>query len=324
MEAAVAASAIALDTFQAKQAEYEASTVTAAEAAATVERATGDLEAARVEMLAFARASYIQGTTSPGLQAMLRIDPPEQMLERAALLDAAGAHRTDVLSQFAVAEQQARDAVDAARTTQAESDELKQEAADALAAAEMLEVTARGQVVALEAQQAPGSDVTTGAMRSYDREQSGVAAAAQWADAVGQSGTPLARAAVDAALRQIGTRYAWGGGSLRGPSLGFGIDAGVVGYDCSGLTRFAYAQAGISIARTSRQQYATLPKVARRDLQPGDLVFWATDVTDPATIHHVAAYLGNGRIVEAPHSGATVVMSAMRWSGFIGAARPTA
>ena len=97
----------------------------------------------------------------------------------------------------------------------------------------------------------------------------------------------------------------------------------MVGFDCSGLTRFAYAQADVGVARNSRAQYATLPKVARGDLQPGDLVFWANDVTDPGTIHHVALYLGGNRIVEAPHSGARVSVRPMYWSGYIGAARPT-
>ena len=132
------------------------------------------------------------------------------------------------------------------------------------------------------------------------------------------------RTAIDAGMRWIGTRYAWGGGSLRGPSLGWGIDDGVVGFDCSGLTRYAYAQAGISIPRNSRAQYAALPKVARSALQPGDLVFWATDTADPATIHHVAVYLGGDRMLEAPQSGSSVRVTPMRWSGYIGAVRPSA
>ena len=112
--------------------------------------------------------------------------------------------------------------------------------------------------------------------------------------------------------------------SRRGPSLGWGIDQGVVGFDCSGLTRYAYAQAGIDVPRNSRAQYATLPKVSRSALQAGDLVFWATDTRNAATIHHVAIYLGGDRILEAPQSGSTVRVTSMRWSGYIGGARPSA
>jgi len=78
------------------------------------------------------------------------------------------------------------------------------------------------------------------------------------------------------------------------------MDAGVTGFDCSGLTRYAYAQVGISIPRNSTQQYARLPKVGPSDLRAGDLVFWALDVTRPGTVQHVAIYLGNGQIIEAP------------------------
>jgi cell wall-associated NlpC family hydrolase len=98
----------------------------------------------------------------------------------------------------------------------------------------------------------------------------------------------------------------------------------VVGFDCSGLTRYAYARAGISIPRNSSAQYTALPKVSRANLQRGDLVFWATDTRRPSTIHHVAIYLGDGQILEAPESGKTVRITSMRWSGFIGGARPTA
>ncbi|MGZ6874695.1 MAG: C40 family peptidase, partial [Blastococcus sp.] len=105
---------------------------------------------------------------------------------------------------------------------------------------------------------------------------------------------------------------------------GWGIDAGVVGFDCSGLTRYAYAQAGIYIPRNSTAQYRALPKVSRSNLQPGDLVFYATNTSNPSTIHHVAMYLGGGMMIEAPESGLTVRVTAMRWGGYIGAVRPSA
>ncbi len=110
---------------------------------------------------------------------------------------------------------------------------------------------------------------------------------------------------------------------MTGPSVGWGIDAGVVGFDCSGLTRYAYAQAGISIPRNSIAQYTSLPKVSASNLQRGDLVFYATNTSDPGTIHHVALYLGGGSMIEAPESGLTVRVTAMRWGEFIGGARPS-
>jgi cell wall-associated NlpC family hydrolase len=117
--------------------------------------------------------------------------------------------------------------------------------------------------------------------------------------------------------------YAWGGGSLTGPSEGFGPDVGVIGFDCSGLTRYAYAQAGITLPRVAADQYAAFPRVS--GLQPGDLVFYATDPSDPSTIHHVAMYLGDGQMIEAPESGERVHVTAMRYGyEYIGAVRPSA
>ncbi|SDY27793.1 Cell wall-associated hydrolase, NlpC family [Modestobacter sp. DSM 44400] len=353
VDAAIAASDIALDGYQAKQTEVKAARVTAESTAATAEKAEADLAASRVEVAAFARKSYIEGTTSPGLQAMLDIDDPATMLERARLLAAAGGHKADVLVRFAVARRLALAADDAAQNALARAGLLERQAADALKAAEEAEAAARQEAADFAAEQTDLQDQLQQAQQDlaelegareaaleYARQQAAAAAAIAAAAAaenpgkssageaalaaIGPGSPPAVQTAIGAALAAVGIRYAWGGGSLNGPSLGFGIDAGVVGYDCSGLTRFAYAQAGIGIPRNSRAQYATLPKVSRAALQPGDLVFWALDVHDPATIHHVALYLGNGKIVEAPHSGATVSVRSMYWPGYIGAVRPSA
>jgi cell wall-associated NlpC family hydrolase len=280
------------------------------------------------------------------------------MLERARLLAAAGGYKADVLVQFALAHRRAVAADDAAHDAVVRAGVLEQQAADALHAAEAVQATAQQQAadfaaeqvdLGLKLQQAQQALAVLEGQRAaaleYQRQQAAAQAAAEAArqaqaaaeaalhqqvipDAalapVGPGSAAAAATAISTAVYTVGTPYAWGGGSTDGPSLGFGIDAGVVGYDCSGLTRYAYAQAGISLPRNSRAQYAALPKVARADLQPGDLVFWALDVNDPATIHHVALYLGGGKIVEAPHSGATVHVTSMYWSGYIGAVRPTA
>jgi cell wall-associated NlpC family hydrolase len=352
VDAARAQSAIALDTFQGKQAEYEAAQATADAAAATAQQARTDLADARADIAVFARQSYVQGSTSATLEALMTADGPAQMVERAALLEAAGSHQGDVVVQVTAAEQQATAADAAAQTALGQAATLKQEAADALAAAEALEVGARAQAAALVSQQATmqqqlqqaqqtllGLEGARAAAEQYAAQQAAAARAAtrqapQHAVSSGSSAGTTTTAgagsssavetAIAAAREYLGTSYAWGGGSLRGPSEGWGIDAGVVGFDCSGLTRYAYAQAGITIARNSSAQYLGLPKVSRSDLQRGDLVFWATNTRNPSTIHHVAIYLGNGQILEAPESGSVVRVTSMRWSGFIGGARPSA
>ena len=58
------------------------------------------------------------------------------------------------------------------------------------------------------------------------------------------------------------------------------------------------------------------------ELQAGDLLFWATDAADPASIHHVAMYIGDGYMIEAPHTGAVVHVTQVYLDGYIGATRP--
>jgi cell wall-associated NlpC family hydrolase len=120
---------------------------------------------------------------------------------------------------------------------------------------------------------------------------------------------PAAAAAVRAALGQVGKPYRWGA-------------TGPASFDCSGLVRFAYAEAGLSLPRTSRQQWSAGRHLQVGELRPGDLVFWAHDPADPATIHHVGIYVGQGLMVHAPHTGALVRVDAVRPSGYAGATRP--
>lgn len=111
-----------------------------------------------------------------------------------------------------------------------------------------------------------------------------------------------AEVAVAAALSRLGSPYAWG---ATGPDA----------FDCSGLVVWAYAQAGVSLPRTSRSQHATLRPITREELRPGDLVF----AGDP--VHHVAIYLGDGRVVHAPQTGGVVEIRSMERRDLRGFAR---
>ena len=121
--------------------------------------------------------------------------------------------------------------------------------------------------------------------------------------------SPLAAAALAFARTRLGTPYVWG---ATGPDA----------FDCSGLTGAAYRAAGLVLPRTSRQQWFAGPHIALADLQPGDLLFWASNSSDPGSIHHVALYAGNDLMVAAPHSGDVVRVQPVYLDGYIGAVRP--
>ena len=129
---------------------------------------------------------------------------------------------------------------------------------------------------------------------------------------VNQDTTPpneIAAAAIAAARTKLGDPYLWGG---TGPNA----------YDCSGLTQFAYGVAGVALPRVAADQWNVGRHVGLADLLPGDLLFWATDPSDPASIHHVAIYLGSGQMLAAPHTGDVVKIEPVYMSGYIGATRP--
>jgi cell wall-associated NlpC family hydrolase len=113
-----------------------------------------------------------------------------------------------------------------------------------------------------------------------------------------------------AATSRLGLPYVWG---AEGPSA----------FDCSGLVQWSLAQAGIVMPRVAVDQARTGPQVPVSDLRPGDLLFYFTDPTAPSYISHVAIYLGNGMMIQAPEPGMNVevVPAIVGGSGFAGAVR---
>ncbi len=127
------------------------------------------------------------------------------------------------------------------------------------------------------------------------------------------SGSAMTVAQLTAALRAAESRrglpYVWGA-------------VGPASFDCSGLVQWSFAQAGISMPRVAADQARAGPAVPVGQLQPGDLLFYHTDPTDPGYISHVAIYLGNGWMIQAPQPGMDVqVVPASLGSQFAGAIR---
>jgi peptidoglycan DL-endopeptidase CwlO len=110
----------------------------------------------------------------------------------------------------------------------------------------------------------------------------------------------VAGSAIAFALGEVGKPYVWG---ATGPNT----------YDCSGLMLRAFQAAGINLPRVSRQQFYAGGHVPIAQAQAGDLLFYATDPSDPSTIHHVVLYMGDGQMVEAPYTGEQVRVRPVPW-----------
>lgn len=110
--------------------------------------------------------------------------------------------------------------------------------------------------------------------------------------------------AIQAAMAQQGVPYR------------FAASSPGVAFDCSGLTAYAWGQAGVGLPHQSRAQYASVPHVPKDQAQPGDLLFFYSPIS------HVSIYLGNGTQVHAPSTGKTVSTAAVNWGKVTGVGRP--
>lgn len=339
----------AISAAEAARREATAARVQADAASAAVERSRRELDE-------FAAASYAQGSTVGSFSAYIGAKSPEDLLARAQMLEAVSAASLNRLDQVtrdqgtaANLDSAARAALNQAEAKQAAADEARkvadqaqQVAVDAhtaqTAATTQLQSdkdaverelnAARGQVNGLQAQRQQ-YDQWAEAKKREDEENARRAAAAQAAAAAPPPGRPAAAPApsgnrvqtvINRALSQRGVIYAWGGGNYNGPTYGV-RDGGVadsygdyrkIGFDCSGLMMYAFAGVGVYLPHYSGYQYNSGRKVPLSQMAPGDMIFWG-----PGGGTHVALYLGGGMMVEAPHSGAVVRISPVRYGGIM-------
>ncbi|WP_052391169.1 C40 family peptidase [Streptomyces sp. NRRL B-24484] len=148
--------------------------------------------------------------------------------------------------------------------------------------------------------------------------------------ATGPIGTASEKAqkVINAAASQIGVPYSWGGGSESGPSTGICCSQGgqdgrtVVGFDCSGLMLYAFAQVGIHLPRVAEAQAGVGQRIPAsagvQALQPGDMVFFGNASQG---IYHVGLYIGGGQMINAPKPGDTVKRAAVWTHDYAGGAR---
>ncbi|GIH25440.1 hypothetical protein Aph01nite_37500 [Acrocarpospora phusangensis] len=111
-----------------------------------------------------------------------------------------------------------------------------------------------------------------------------------------------------AAVGKLGRPYEWG---AEGPDT----------FDCSGLVQWAFRQAGVRMPRVAAQQWAAGPQIPLAQAQPGDLLFWRNDPTNPAYISHVAIYWGGDQMLHAPRTGDVVKLAKIYTKNLAGVVR---
>ncbi len=321
---------VAAEDFDEAQALLQQRTAEAELAAGAAGTARTELDGARLALGRLASRSYrgAAGDLGP-LASVLGAGSAQDLLDRSATLGRLTAHRDEAVERAdraqraaeaaraeadaaAAAQQRATDAAAAARTAA----EAAAAAADAAVTAtrarteELIAELARLQrtSVELERERQAGLAAEEQGRREAAARQAAEAAAGASPGASGvlvaAGPTAGADTAVAWALDQLGKPYRWGG---EGPDA----------FDCSGLTLRAWEAAGVQLPHSSRLQRSSGEPVALADLAAGDLVFYATDTSDPATVHHVALVVSPGRMVEAPHTGAVVRTASIYRSGLL-------
>jgi cell wall-associated NlpC family hydrolase len=276
------------------------------------------LQALDGQLRQVARSAWTSSNeTFAGLELLMTSESADEFVDSLATLDHIAGHTTDVLAQVgeaAAAAQQAQADADAAeaeaaRTLEdlgAQEAQLEDDIADYQAQFEALTEAERQAALAAQAgaeaaQAAQAAEAGAAAPAPAAAAPAAPAAVAPAPPAGGGSGA--AQVAVQTALAQVGDPYVWGAG---GPNA----------FDCSGLTQYAYAAAGISLPHSSRMQSQMGTPVSRSELQPGDLIFYYSPVS------HVSMYVGNGQMVHASTSGVPVkVVSVDSMGGITGMRR---
>ncbi|MEU4077383.1 glycoside hydrolase [Streptomyces venezuelae] len=246
-----------------------------------------------------AREQY-QGTSEFSAYLRLLFAPdPQSAMEQGQLMARASRDRATAVPRLEKAERQAADLARASRKALDRQQTLA-------AAQRKRRDEVRGRLAEVEKLLAGLSADQLARLTELERAQTAGAQRELLGSGVLDGPRTPSRAGAEAlrfAVGQIGKPYEWG---AEGPET----------YDCSGLTQQAWAAAGRELPRTSQEQWATLPRVPLSELRPGDLVVYFPGAT------HVAVYLGEGLVVQAPRPGGKVKVSPIAANPLLGAVRP--
>jgi cell wall-associated NlpC family hydrolase len=264
---------------------------------------------------AFAVAAY-QGQTLDTTMSVTA-DSPQEFLDKMTTLQAVANSQSQTLAGLAGAqrdEEQAQATATAALQAQQDSTKQMQADRDAVVAAAhqaqqilgQLEERQRQIIAAARARAARLAAEREVARLAAERAAAAAAVSALYSQPTSSpvvTGSGGARVAVEWAYKEIGKPYQWGA-------------AGPDSFDCSGLTQYVWGKAGVYLDHYTGSQWNEGQHVSRDQLQPGDLVFFGSD------LHHVGLYVGNSNMIEAPYTGANVRVSYAFRSDYAGAIRP--
>ncbi|MFD4675588.1 NlpC/P60 family protein [Lentzea sp. NPDC058450] len=237
-------------------------------------------------------ASTFEGARFTKLSAMLVADSQQDFIERMSALELLAADNAEALTRLSTA-------VTAADEARTKAEEATDAAAKLVGEVEQRQKQLEGQIK--EVRRALGA--LDPALRST------LGRVKDNGSYIGPPGA--ANTALQAALSKRGSAYLWGG---TGPDR----------FDCSGLMQWAYQQAGITLPRVAAAQYNVGKAVPLNALQPGDLLFYDDGTGNPATIHHVAMYVGDNKMVDSPTEGQVVDIRPSRGDGHLMGARRVA
>jgi cell wall-associated NlpC family hydrolase len=322
MTALVRQSQIAAERYDEATVRLQQAQWTAQAAAVRVLTAQRQLAQARSDIGLLAAASYRDGNGLGSVSLVLNADGPEQLVTGAHVLKHQGMDLKATLQEADRAKQDAQDAQASADAAVRSRAAAQAQVATAAQAAKAAVAAEQSQIAAVSARRDALLTQLAAAQRVSvqleQQRQQGLAAdaARRAAQAASRHFGPAvydgsaAGRALGYAHAQLGKPYVWG---ATGPGS----------FDCSGLTMRAWGSAGVSLPHFAAFQYQSSHPIGYGDLQPGDLLFWATDGSDSNSIYHEAIYLGGQQMIQAPRSGENVEVSSIwMWGPIQFFARP--
>ncbi|WP_406145982.1 NlpC/P60 family protein [Streptomyces sp. NBC_01012] len=287
------------ELYKGTEEELKKRTAEARKVRAELAKARAALDTGRRDAGQLARAQYQGRTGFSAYMQLLLADDPARALEQSHVIEHAQAGRSATVDRLTGAEKRAE-------ALEARSREAQERQRVLTERQKKQRDSVQSQLKGIEAMLASLSAEQLAALSELEEKNIGAAQGALTASGALSSVRPPTEQgseAVSYAIEQIGKPYVWG---AEGPES----------YDCSGLTSQAWSAAGRDIPRTSQEQWRQLPKVPVASLRPGDLVVYFPKAT------HVALYIGNGLVVQAPRPGATVKVSPLASNPLLGAVRP--